>query len=208
MKKPAQSLTELLQAQGIQDERVLDAIANVPREEFVPSELREMAYENEALPINCQQTISQPFVVASMTQALFDGGKLIKVLEVGTGSGYQAAILAKLVDEVYTIERIEELYKNANRIFEKLHLNNIHCRYGDGFLGWPEESPFDGIIVTAAADHVPEALKQQLVVGGRLVIPVGERHIQSLKIITRTEDGFVTRDLDQVIFVPMLPGLR
>jgi protein-L-isoaspartate(D-aspartate) O-methyltransferase len=208
MQEAAEALSKLLYSLGICDERVLNAIATTPREQFLPSELQDIAYENEALPIACQQTISQPFIVASMTEAVLGGKKLIKVLEIGTGSGYQAAVLSKLVDEVYTIERIEDLYESATQLFKKLHYNNIHTRFGDGSLGWPEESPFDGIIVTAAASFIPETLKQQLVVGGRLVIPVGDTRSQILKVITRTEQGFETEDLEWVVFVPLLPGVR
>jgi protein-L-isoaspartate(D-aspartate) O-methyltransferase len=200
-------LVRRLRANGIEDERVLQAVATTPRHEFVDEALSSRAYEDTALPIGLGQTISQPWVVAKMTEALLDGGSPQKVLEVGTGSGYQAAILACLVPQVFTVERIEELLKLARRRFHKLGINNIYTRHADGHLGWPSQAPFDGIIVTAAAASVPQELIDQLRPGGVLVAPVERGAIQRLLAIRRTEEGVEERDLGGVIFVPMLSGL-
>lgn len=200
-------LVKRLREKGISNEKVLKAIATTARHEFVDEALSSRAYEDTALPIGQSQTISQPWVVARMTEALLECGKLDKVLEVGTGSGYQAAILALLVPEVFTVERIEELLKQARRRFHKLRLNNIYTRYSDGHLGWASQAPFDGIIVTAAATEVPVELLEQLRVGGVMVAPVERGRMQRLLAIHRTEDGFEEKDLAGVIFVPMLSGL-
>jgi len=200
-------LVERLRGNGIQDEKVLKAIATIPRHEFVDEALSSRAYEDTALPIGLSQTISQPWVVAKMTEAILDSGSPEKVLEVGTGSGYQAAILACLVPKVFTVERIEELLKRARRRFHKLGLNNIYTRYADGHLGWPSQAPFDGIIVTAAASGIPEELVEQLRIGGILVIPVEKAGMQRLLAIRRTQEGYDEKDLGGVIFVPMLSGL-
>ena len=187
-------LVERLRSKGICDERVLKAIATIPRHEFVDEALSSRAYEDTALPIGLSQTISQPWVVARMTEAILDGGTPQKVLEVGTGSGYQAAILACLVPQVFTVERIEELLKLARRRFHRLGLNNIYTRYADGHLGWPSQAPFDGIIVTAASMGIPEELIQQLRVGGILVAPVERAGMQRLLAIRRTEEGYDQED--------------
>lgn len=200
-------LVQRLRSKGIEDERVLKAIATIPRHEFVDEALSSRAYEDTALPIGLSQTISQPWVVAKMTEAILDGGSPQKVLEVGTGSGYQAAILACLVTQVFTVERIEELLKLARRRFHKLGLNNIFTRYADGHLGWPSQAPFDGIIVTAASMGVPRELIEQLRIGGVLVVPVEQGGMQRLLAIRRTEEGVDEVDLGGVIFVPMLSGL-
>lgn len=200
-------LVSRLRRNGISDERVLNAVATTPRHEFVDEALSSRAYEDTALPIGLSQTISQPWVVARMTEAVLDGGSPQKILEVGTGSGYQAAILAQLVPSVFTVERIEELLKFARRRFHKIGLHNIYTRYADGHLGWPSQAPFDGIIVTAAATQVPMELIEQLKVGGVLVAPVERGSMQRLLLIRRTEDGFDEKDLGGVIFVPMLSGL-
>jgi protein-L-isoaspartate(D-aspartate) O-methyltransferase len=200
-------LVQRLRSKGIEDERVLNAIATTPRHEFVDEALSSRAYEDTALPIGLSQTISQPWVVARMTEALLDGGSPQKVLEVGTGSGYQAAILAALVPSVFTVERIEELLKLARRRFHKLKLNNIYTRYADGHLGWPSQAPFDGIIVTAAAMRLPLELVEQLRVGGVLVAPVEKAGQQRLLAVRRTEEGHEETDLGGVIFVPLLAGL-
>ena len=200
-------LVRRLRDNGIGDERVLKAIATTPRHEFVDEALSSRAYEDTALPIGLSQTISQPWVVAKMTEALLDGGSPQKVLEVGTGSGYQAAILASLIPKVFTVERIEELLKLARRRFHKLGLHHIYTRYADGHIGWPSQAPFDGIIVTAAAIELPEELLLQLRIGGVLVAPVEKGGMQRLLAIRRTEEGFEERDLGGVIFVPMLSGL-
>jgi protein-L-isoaspartate(D-aspartate) O-methyltransferase len=200
-------LVQTLRNEGIKDERVLKAITQVPRHEFVDEALSSRAYENTALPIGQSQTISQPWIVARMTEALLDGGKPEKVLEVGTGSGYQAAVLSHLVPTVFTVERIDELLKFARRRFHALRLNNIYVRYADGHLGWPSQAPFDGIMVTAAAQAVPQELMEQLRVGGLLVIPIEKQGQQRLITIRRTEDGFAESDLGGVVFVPLLSGL-
>jgi len=200
-------LVQTLRQEGIKDERVLKAITQVPRHKFVDEALSSRAYENTALPIGQGQTISQPWIVARMTEAVLDGGKPEKVLEVGAGSGYQAAILSHLVPKVFTVERIDELLKLARRRFHNLRLNNIYLRYADGHLGWPSQAPFDGIIVTAVAKSVPEELLEQLRIGGLLVIPVEKAGQQRLITMRRNEDGFEETDLGAVVFVPLLSGL-
>ena len=200
-------LVQTLRTEGIKDERVLKAITRVPRHEFVDEALSSRAYENTALPIGLGQTISQPWIVARMTEAILDGGNPQKILEVGTGSGYQAAVLAHLVPKVFSVERIDELLKLARRRFHKLRLNNIFLRYADGHLGWPGQAPFDGILVTAAAKSVPQELLEQLAVGGLLVIPLEKGGMQRLISFRRTEEGFDETDLGGVIFVPLLSGL-
>jgi len=192
---------------GITDERVLKAMATIPRHVFVDEALSSRAYEDSALPIGQSQTISQPWVVAQMTQVVMDGSSPEKVLEIGTGSGYQAAILASLVPQVFTVERIEKLLKLARRRFHRLRLKNIYTRHADGHLGWPSQAPFDGIVVTAAGAEIPPELLQQLKVGGILVIPVERQGAQRLLSVRRTEAGFEENDLGGVIFVPLLSGL-
>ena len=200
-------LVQTLRKEGIGDERVLKAITQIPRHKFVDEALSSRAYENTALPIGQSQTISQPWIVASMTEAILDGGQPEKVLEVGTGSGYQAAILSQLVPKVFTVERIDELLKFARRRFHNLRLNNIYVRYADGHLGWPSQAPFDGIMVTAVAQSVPQELLEQLRIGGLLVIPVERDGQQRLITVRRLEDGFDETDLGAVVFVPLLSGL-
>ena len=200
-------LVQTLRQEGIKDERVLKAITQVPRHKFVDEALSSRAYENTALPIGQSQTISQPWIVARMTEAILDEGEPEKVLEVGTGSGYQAAILSHLVATVFTVERIEELLKLARRRFHNLRLNNIYVRYADGHLGWPSQAPFDGIMVTAVAQNIPQELLQQLRVGGVLVLPVERNGQQRLITVRRTESGFEETDLGAVVFVPLLSGL-
>jgi len=200
-------LVRRLRAQGVSDERVLQAVASVPRHEFVDEALSSRAYEDTALPIGRRQTISQPYIVARMTEAVLNGGSPEKVLEIGTGSGYQAAVLAKLVPKVFSVERIEELLKLARRRFHRLKLHNIYLRHADGHEGWPSQAPFDGIVVTAAANQVPEQLIEQLRTGGIMVIPVERNGLQRLLSIRKTEDGYEEEDLGAVVFVPMLGGL-
>ena len=200
-------LVQRLRDNGIADERVLKAIATVPRHEFVDEALSSRAYEDTALPIGQSQTISQPWIVARMTEAVLDGGSPEKILEIGTGSGYQAAILACLVAQVFTVERIEELLKLVRRRFHRLRLSNIYTRHADGHAGWPSQAPFDGIVVTAAAAGIPADLPQQLRVGGVLVIPTERNGEQRLLSIRRTEDGLEEKDLGGVIFVPLRSGL-
>jgi len=190
-----------IEARGIKDPHVLDAMRRVPRHLFVPPNLRDEAYRDGPLPIGHQQTISQPYIVALMTE-LIRPRETMKVLEVGTGSGYQAAILAECAGSVYTIEILPELGREAARLLEQLGYDNVHTRVGDGFDGWPEEAPFDAIVVTAAPAEVPEPLKDQLAVGGRLVIPVG-RGSQDLILLTRTAKGFERERVTGVRFVPM-----
>jgi protein-L-isoaspartate(D-aspartate) O-methyltransferase len=196
-----------LRGSGITDARVLGAIERVPRELFVPATFRDQAYENVALPIGQGQTISQPLVVALMTEAL-DVGERHKVLEIGTGSGYQAAVLARLCRRVFTLERHRGLLKEAEKRFAELKLHNVTTRFGDGTKGWPEQAPFDRIIVTAAAAEIPGALLDCLAAGGVLVAPVGEGHRdQELLRVRRGEGGFQREPLGPVRFVPLVAGL-
>lgn len=189
---------------GIADERVLDALAAVPRHLFVPGEVRDQAYENIPLPIGYQQTISQPFIVGFMTEVL-ELRPEHRVLEIGTGSGYQAAVLAHLVDTVFSVETIPELAHTAQTRLRTQGYQNVHVRIGNGWHGWPENAPYDRVIVTAAASRIPEALMEQLVLGGRMVVPVGlPEQIQSLMLAVKTGEGSVeTRRLLSVRFVPM-----
>jgi protein-L-isoaspartate(D-aspartate) O-methyltransferase len=196
-----------LRGAGIGDARVLGAIERIPRELFVPPAFRDRAYENVALPIGHAQTISQPFVVAKMSEAL-EVGERHKVLEIGTGSGYQTAVLAKLCRRVFTMERHRALLKEAEKRFAELKLHNVTTRYGDGTKGWPEQAPFDRIMVTAAAAALPANLLESLAEGGVLVAPVGrERREQRLMRVRRLDGEFVTEDLGAVLFVPLVQGL-
>jgi protein-L-isoaspartate(D-aspartate) O-methyltransferase len=192
-----------LEARGISDPNVLSAFLKVPRHLFVSEALMEQAYGDFPLPIGEQQTISQPYIVAEMTQTL-ELGREDRVLEIGTGSGYQAAILAEIVFRVYTIERIHALFMKARKLFDSLRYHNIVTRYSDGTTGWPEEGPFDAIIVTAGAPQVPEVLKSQLAVGGRMVVPVGNQHAQELIKLTRTEKGIRETNLGGCRFVKLI----
>lgn len=199
-------LIERLRAEGIRDERVLGAMRAVPRHIFVDEALASRAYEDTALPIGAGQTISQPYVVARMTEALVDGKQLSKVLEIGSGCGYQTAILAQLVDRVYSIERINSLIGPARERLHALGANNVRMRNGDGFDGWPAHAPYDAILVAAAPGFVPPALVEQLTVGGRMVIPIGAQGAQRLSLLVRTESGIEEETLAQVSFVPLIPG--
>ncbi|MFP5375084.1 MAG: protein-L-isoaspartate(D-aspartate) O-methyltransferase [Gammaproteobacteria bacterium] len=200
-------LIERLREKGIGDERVLNAIRTVPRHLFVDEALAARAYEDNALPIGHGQTISQPWVVARMTEALLEDAMPRKVLEIGTGSGYQAAILAALGLEVYTVERIGELLRTARKRFRSLGLQ-VRSRHDDGRIGWPEEAPYDAIIVTAAAPALVEALSAQLAAGGVLVAPVGGAAGQSLLRLRKRADGSLEQDeLAPVVFVPLLSGM-
>lgn len=190
---------------GITDTTLLGAFERVPRENFVLPILCEHAYENAALPITHEQTISQPFVVAFMTQALALGPRM-KVLEVGTGSGYQTAILSHLCRRVYSIERIQPLLKTAEQRLKDLDIHNVTTKTGDGYLGWPEQAPFDRILVTAAAAKIPDQLKMQLAVGGVMVIPIGEEEQEVIRI-RRDDAAFHEERLLRVKFVPLLPGI-
>ncbi|MEX0744744.1 MAG: protein-L-isoaspartate(D-aspartate) O-methyltransferase [Phycisphaeraceae bacterium] len=195
-----------LRRRGIRDNRVLRAIERVPRELFVDEAFSEHAYQDIALPIECGQTISQPYVVALMTEKL-ELDDRHKVLEIGTGSGYQAAVLSHLCRRVYTVERWRELQKTAERRFAKLGITNITTIIGDGWLGWPPQAPFDRIIVTAAAAEPPQALIDQLKIGGRMIVPLGEsRDSQQLVLIDKTEEGLAETPLLPVRFVPLVHG--
>lgn len=193
---------EQLQARDITDPEVLEAMATVPRHEFMPESQRPLAYTDQPLPIGHGQTISQPYIVALMTQSL-DLRPGEKVLEIGTGSGYQAAVLAEITDRVYTIEILEPLARQARQTLGDLGYENVEVKTGDGYRGWPEHAPFDAIIVTAAPDHIPPPLKEQLAIGGRMVIPVGS-YYQELMLLRKGEDGNLTREgVIPVRFVPM-----
>ena len=200
-------LVERLVSEGIKDRRVLDVIRQLPRHLFIDEALASRAYEDTALPIGQGQTISQPWVVARMTEALIEHGMPKKVLEIGTGSGYQCAVLAQLVEKVFTVERIEELLRNARRMFRKLGLSNIRSRHADGRLGWPEEAPFDAIILTAAGAALDDALLAQLAPHGVLVAPVGPAGKQTLLRIRAVDDEWVRESLGAVSFVPLLGGV-
>lgn len=200
-------LVKRLRERGIASEQVLGVIGSVPRHIFIDEALAHRAYEDTALPIGHNQTISQPFIVAIMTQALFNRPRAA-VLEIGTGSGYQTAVLAALAEKVYTVERIAPLIERAAARFRALKLRNVRMRNADGNVGWADRGPFDSIIVTAAARHVPGALYDQLAIGGRLVIPVGEEGLQELLIIDRDDAGFSEQSLEYVRFVPLLRGTR
>lgn len=201
-------LIRRLQERGISNVSVLEVIRNTPRHIFIDEALASRAYDDTALPIGHGQTISQPFVVALMTQTLLRHGVPQRVLEIGTGSGYQAAVLAQLVKEVFTVERIEALIPTARRRFQDLRLRNIRIKHGDGTSGWLELAPFDAILATAAPEGVPSALLQQLAVGGQLLLPVGGVDRQALMLITRNENDYTNETLDEVIFVPMRAGTQ
>ena len=201
-------LVQRLRDQGIKDHRVLDRIRNVPRHLFMDEALASRAYEDTALPIGFGQTISQPYVVARMTEALLEAGPTLKVLEIGTGCGYQTAVLAPLVKDVYTIERISSLLGKARRTLRELKIRNVHCRHEDGSVGWPARAPYDGILLTAAPHEVPAALFEQLMVGGRLIAPVGPDARQELIRYTKTENRLLKQSLGAVSFVPLLSGLQ
>lgn len=196
-------LVDILKEKGISNKRVLDAFMKVERHLFVPDIMKQHAYKDVALPIGLGQTISQPYTVAYMTQALDPQSKQ-KILEIGTGSGYQAAIIYEMGARVFTIERHLDLYNSAMKIFDKLNLK-IAARCSDGTIGWEEFSPYDGIIVTAGGPAIPVNLKKQLAIGGRLVIPVGDKQVQTLQIISKiSEDEFHTREVPYFAFVPLI----
>lgn len=202
-----QKLIDELRRQGIRDEAVLTVMGKIPRHEFVDGAMGWRAYENNALPIRHAQTISQPYVVALMTEVLLRGGrKLGKVLEIGTGSGYQTAVLAQFVDTVYTVERIKALTEVARQRLAALRYKNIHFGYADGIKGWLPYAPYDGILVTAGAEEIPVALLEQLAVGGRLVIPAGPQGRQTLRLIERGSTRYKETDLGPASFVPLLGG--
>jgi protein-L-isoaspartate(D-aspartate) O-methyltransferase len=190
-----------IERRGIKDIQVLDALRKVPRHKFVPEHLQKYAYADEPLPIGEDQTISQPYIVAFMTEKL-QLESYQKVLEIGTGSGYQAAILAEIVDSVFTIEIVDILARRAKDTLKKIGYKNIYVKSGDGYKGWPEHSPFDAIIITAAPTKIPQPLVEQLKIGGRMILPLGE-YSQELVLIEKSEDGIRRKDLLPVRFVPM-----
>lgn len=201
-------LIERLREQGITNQRVLDTMRATPRHIFLDEALSHRAYEDSALPIGFQQTLSQPYIVARMTELLLAGGPRERVLEVGTGSGYQTAILAQCVGRVFSVERIRPLQEKARKRLRHLSLHNVHLRHADGGMGWPERGPFDAILSAAAPEVVPPELLEQLAVGGRLVIPVGEQgKPQSLYVYDRREDGIEEQCIEPVLFVPLLSGV-
>lgn len=199
-------MVERLRERGIRDEELLAVMGSLPRHLFVDEALASRAYEDISLPLGFGQTISSPYTVARMTEALRGGRSLKKVLEVGTGCGYQTAVLARLTKEVYSVERIGALLKRARTALRDLRLYNVRLKHGDGQRGIPEAAPFDGIIVTAAMTHVPHALTEQLEVGGRMVLPLGAQE-QMLHLIERTESGIRETALEPVRFVPLIPGV-
>lgn len=198
-------LAQKLHAEGIKDQRVLQAIARSPRHIFLPEILAHKAYDNTALPIGQGQTISQPYIVAKMSELLIADGVPENILEIGTGSGYQTSILAQLTERVYSVERIKSLQWQAKRKLQSIDLHNVSMKHGDGWKGWKSKAPFKAIIVTAAPTEVPQALLEQLADGGRLVIPVGEQQ-QILKVITKQGDEFIEQQIEAVRFVPLVPG--
>ena len=199
-------LIQRLVDEGIVNQHVLEVIRRTPRHLFVDDALAHRAYEDTALPIGNNQTISQPYMVARMSELLLEDGPLDKVMEIGTGSGYQTAVLSQLVERIFSVERIKVLQDRAKERLQALNLRNVVFRWGDGWEGWPALAPYNGIIVTAVATDVPQALLDQLAPGGRLVIPVGAGEVQQLMLIVREEHGFARRVIGNVRFVPLLNG--
>ena len=202
-----QRLVQRLSEQGITSTEVLEAVRSTPRHLFVDEALAHRAYEDTALPIGWNQTLSQPYIVAKMTELALANGTPGKVLEIGSGSGYQTAILAQLSGEVFAMERVKGLSDRSRKRFRELRLRNVQCRLGDGLVGWPDKGPFDVILSAAAPEQVPPALLEQLAIGGRLVMPVGN-HEQDLIVVHATPSGFETEVIEPVNFVPMLPGVE
>ena len=208
-KRTRERLVDRLKTEGIQDPRVLEVIAKVPRHIFVEEALARRDYEDTALPIGHGQTISQPYIVARMTEAVISEGACQSVLEIGTGCGYQTAVLAHFFDKVFSLERISALLDGARRRFAELSLRNIRARFTDGGEGWARYAPFDAIVTTAAPEEIPEGLLSQLAIGGRLIIPVGKEGQQVLaRIVRESETRYVREDLEKVSFVPMLGGVK
>jgi len=203
--RSAQALSDLLQRDGVEDKEVLKAIAQIPRHIFIDDVLKHKAYQNTALPIGQGQTISQPYIVARMTELMRLAGVQHKVLEIGTGSGYQTAVLAKTFDKVYSVERIKALQWQAKRRLHQLDLYNVTMKHGDGWQGWQSQAPFNGIIVTAAATIIPPELLAQLADGGVLLAPIGEAE-QKLTMVIRQGDSFTEHVIAPVRFVPLVPG--
>lgn len=206
-RRTRERMVSRLREQGITDSKVLAVMAETPRHVFVDEALESRAYEDTALPIGHNQTISQPYIVAKMTELLLESGPLGKVLEIGTGCGYQTAILAKLVGQVYSVERIAPLMKKARDLLWELDIKTVGFKHSDGGWGWPEHAPFQGILAAAAPAQIPEALLQQLALGGVLVMPVGREGRQELHRVVRTENGFVDEVIEPVTFVPFLSGV-
>ncbi|MDM8565783.1 protein-L-isoaspartate(D-aspartate) O-methyltransferase [Candidatus Halobeggiatoa sp. HSG11] len=200
-------LIQQLQQQGIKNSAVLEVMQSIPRHIFIDEALSDHAYANHPMPIGYGQTISQPYIVARMTEELLNQGMIDNVLEIGSGCGYQTAILASLVRKVYSVERIKELTNKARKNIMALNLNNVQFYHDDGHWGWPEHAPYPGIIVTAAPISVPEALLKQLAIGGCLIIPTGPKGQQVLLKIVRTRDGYERSTLDDVSFVPLCEGI-
>ncbi|MGJ0486710.1 MAG: protein-L-isoaspartate(D-aspartate) O-methyltransferase [Methylomicrobium sp.] len=205
-RRTRERMTRRLLEQGIRNNKVLDVMSRTPRHIFVDEALSSRAYEDTALPIGFNQTISQPYIVAKMTELLFEFGRLGKVLEIGTGCGYQTAILAQMVDHVYTVERIMPLQKKAKDHLWSLKLKNISYLHSDGGWGWPEHAPYDGILVAAAPSEIPEMLLEQMAVGGVMIIPIGRGGRQELQRVLRTPEGYEVEELEPVTFVPFLTG--
>ena len=206
-RRTRERMVSRLREQGITNSKVLAVMAETPRHVFVDEALESRAYEDTALPIGHNQTISQPYIVAKMTELLLEYGPLGKVLEIGTGCGYQTAILAKLIGQVYSVERIAPLMKKARDLLWELDIKTVGFKHSDGGWGWPEHAPFQGILAAAAPAEIPEALLQQLAVGGVLVMPVGRDGRQELHRVVRTENGFVDEIIEPVTFVPFLSGV-
>lgn len=206
-RRTRERMVSRLREQGITNNKVLAAMAETPRHVFVDEALESRAYEDTALPIGHNQTISQPYIVARMTELLLEKGPRAKVLEIGTGCGYQTAILAKLVEQLYSVERIAPLMKKARDLLWELGIKTVGFKHSDGGWGWPEHAPFDGILAAAAPAEIPEALLAQLAIGGIMVIPVGSEGRQTLHRITRTEHGFEDEVMEPVTFVPFLTGV-
>ena len=200
-------MIERLRGLGIRDETVLAVMGELPRHIFVDEAIASRAYEDIALPLGFGQTISSPHTVARMTELARNGRPLAKVLEIGTGCGYQTAVLAKVARQVYSMERIAALIRMARKHLREAGVTKVHLRHGDGHLGMPEVAPFDAIVMTAAATHAPKALIEQLDVGGRMILPMEIRNEQHLYVIERNEKGFVEKRMDPVVFVPLLPGV-
>ncbi len=204
-RRTRERLVRRLVEQGIKDPAVLDVMRTTPRHLFLEEAMAHRAYEDVALPIGFQQTLSQPYIVARMTELLLAAGPRRRVLEIGTGSGYQTAVLAQLVEEVYSVERIKPLQAMARKRMRQLRLRNVQMKHADGGMGWPERGPFDGILAAAAPERIPTELLAQLAPGGRLVIPVGDEQ-QELQLVTRTSEGFDIEVVEPVRFVPLLSG--
>lgn len=200
-------MVERLREKGIRDEVVLSVLAEIPRHIFVDEALASRAYEDIALPLGFGQTISSPYTVARMTELARAGAPLVRVLEIGTGCGYQAAVLARVAKEVYSIERVAGLLSKARQHFRTVRVSNVRLRHGDGQTGMPEVAPFNAIVMSAAARHVPRTLLEQLEIGGRMVLPMAQNGGQRLCVIERSAAGFVEKKMDAVKFVPLLPGV-